>query len=281
MKPVLRKYRAQKRWQRYRKHIWWLVMIVFGVSGSIAVFLLVPRFQLKEVYVSGNNTIVSEDIIDIAKNILTERIAIFFTRSNIFLFRSNNLEAQILKEFPFIDTAHVTYSFWDEEIRITVSERATWGLYCIMSAPTCYYIATDGVLLAEAPRLTGSIIIRIIDMRSIIDSYAAGNLVISNTRAARIQQVISRLEEHHAIVVQEVMVGRAFADSTELITNEGWYILLDEKTNIARALDDISLVLEKHITDRSDLEYIDIRFEGKVFYRYRNFIEEVNAENNE
>ena len=45
--------------------------------------------------------------------------------------------------------------------------------------------------------------------------------------------------------------------------------LFDERTNKEQALENLRLVLDQHLTDRAKLEYIDIRFEGKVFYKKR------------
>jgi len=49
---------------------------------------------------------------------------------------------------------------------------------------------------------------------------------------------------------------------------EGWYALLDEETNFKTAFENMKLVLENQIKDkRAELEYIDLRFSNKVFFK--------------
>ena len=77
------------------------------------------------------------------------------------------------------------------------------------------------------------------------------------------------LKDRYQVTVHEVMLGRMFEGQTELYTDEGWYVLFDNRTNKKQALENVALVLSQQITDRSSLEYIDARIEGKVFYKER------------
>ena len=195
-------------------------------------------------------------------------MAWFFPRSNVLLFRPYVLERYILQEFPRLASADVSRSF-SRELTLDVSERSPWGLYCKISVRDCYYIAEDGVLTAPAPHLIGNAVFRITDQRTMSAFFILGERAIEESDAVFFRQVINLLTDRYKVTVREVMLGRVFQDQTELYTDEGWYVLFDERTNKERALENLVLVLDQHIIDRSTLEYIDIRFEGKVFYKER------------
>lgn len=228
--------------------------------------LLSGRFQFKNASLSGNVSISSEEILHSVDMYLAERVLWFFPRSSVFLFRPRALEARIRKEFPRVAEASVSRSY-SRELAVRVSERSPWGLYCKTDTADCFYVAEDGVLTAEAPHLTGNAVFRIRDYRARAAFFLLGNTAINESDAAYIRQVVDFLMHQYNVSVREIALGRVFEDQTEIVTNEGWQVLFDERTNKERALENLSLVLGQHITDRTLLEYIDIRFEGKVFYK--------------
>lgn len=236
------------------------------VGGSILFLLISGRFQFNNVSLSGNASISSDEILHSVDMYLTERVLWFFPRSNVFLFHPSALEAHIRKEFPRVAEASVSRSY-SRELTLRISERSPWGLYCKTDSIDCFYIAEDGVLTAEAPHLTGSAVFRIRDYRARSAFFLLGDTAINESDAAYIQQLVGFLMHQYNVSVREIALGRVFEDQTELITKEGWWVLFDERTNKERAFENLSLVLSQQITDRADLEYVDIRFEGKVFYK--------------
>ena len=268
MKSVLLQHRVKQKHLRLRRFaVRFGIFFVLG-GGGILFLLLSPRFQLGPITLSGNATVPSEEITTAAGAFFGERVAWFFSRGNMLLFRSNALESYMLKEFPRLASADVKRSF-SQELALHVLERAPWGLYCKHVERDCYYIAEDGVLTAEAPQLTGSAMFRVIDKRSLSAFFLLGDRAIEEFETVFLRQIVYLLKDRYEVTVQEVILGRMFQDQTELLTNEGWYVLFDERTNKKRALENLTLVLDQHLTDRSTLEYVDIRFEGKVFYKER------------
>lgn len=268
MSSILKQHRIQKQRKRVRKILLRVcIFFVFVVGGAVSL-LAAPQLWFGELSVSGNASVSSEEILRVANDMLAERVFIFFPKSNIFLFRPRDLEARIVGDLPLVATASVSRSF-KKEIHIDVTERTLWGLYCAESAPPCFYIAEDGAVIAEAPQLTGNIIFRIGDRRPGALRPLVGGFAVEESLAGQIRQIVAVLKERFGIAAYEAVLGHEFKDRTAVVTAEGWYVLFDEKTDINRALESMSLVLERQITDRADLEYIDIRFDGKVFYKQR------------
>jgi cell division septal protein FtsQ len=267
MISVLRNHRAKKRRQVLRKFLLWLLFPIFGAGGIALILLLSPYFHIRHISVTGNSAVPKEDIIRYTERVLSGAVFGLFPERNMFVFPSVRMEERILRAFPLVASADILLAWRSKEITITVSERASWGLYCRHVSEPCFYIATDGVLLGTAPRLSGSSIVRIIDIRENQPERIAGAVGIEHQKALRIQHIAGRLKSAYQLESKEIILGRGFNERTELYTAEGWYILYDEKTNIARALENLDLVLSQQIEDRAKLEYIDVRFAGKVFYK--------------
>ncbi len=56
----------------------------------------------------------------------------------------------------------------------------------------------------------------------------------------------------------------------QLLTKEGWRILIDDKNEPQITYENLSLALKEKIKDkRKNLDYIDLRFGNKVYFKYK------------
>ncbi|TSC78163.1 MAG: Uncharacterized protein G01um101429_910 [Parcubacteria group bacterium Gr01-1014_29] len=276
MKSVLRQHKIQKRHARIRNVTMWIMFCSLLLGGGAVALLMVPQLQLEHITVLGQETISMGDVERVVHAELADRVLGLFSRGNMLLFRTSMLEARILKEFPTIASAEVSRSFTSRDVQVAVRERTLWGVYCMSGAEEtsdettpaqCYYIGTDGVLFEISPRFTGSVIFRVTDYRQGGTAYTLGSRVVEDESREKIQYMEKFLTDKLSVSVREVVLGRTYNDTIELVTNEGWYVLLDGATDVKPRANDLLLVFEKHTIDRTRLEYVDIRFEGKVFYK--------------
>ncbi len=50
-------------------------------------------------------------------------------------------------------------------------------------------------------------------------------------------------------------------------TNEGWQAIFMPSQNFSQQLDNLKIVLREKLKNRENLEYIDLRFGNRVFYK--------------
>lgn len=274
MTSVLQQHRLHKR-KRFIHKIFSRFLVFLASLALVAVVLLfLPQLSFRKIHVSGNTTVASADIMQISERMLEEKILYVLPRRNIFLFRPHLLEGEVRSAFPLLSEVNVSGSLWGG-VAVAVSEREQWGVYCKaiftenQTTPSsgCFYIAADGVLFAEAPTLMGNAMFRIIDMRAETKELKVGDHGIAKEFISPIRDVAAWFSDRYQGVIQEAIIGRPYESDMELGTDEGWYIRLDKETCTACALDDLAVVFEKQIKDRANLEYVDVRFNGKVFYK--------------
>jgi len=62
-------------------------------------------------------------------------------------------------------------------------------------------------------------------------------------------------------------IGNIF--DAQITTKEGWQIFINSETDLEKQLISLLQILEEEIEDRSNLEYIDLRFGAKMFYKLK------------
>ncbi len=55
----------------------------------------------------------------------------------------------------------------------------------------------------------------------------------------------------------------------DLVTKDGWIIQLTSEVNFKKQLQNLELTLNNKIDDLNNLKYIDLRFNDKIFYKYK------------
>jgi len=57
----------------------------------------------------------------------------------------------------------------------------------------------------------------------------------------------------------------------KIMTTEGWQIFINSETDLSQGLSNLPALLQEEIGDRSNLEYIDLRYGDKMFYKLKSF----------
>lgn len=60
---------------------------------------------------------------------------------------------------------------------------------------------------------------------------------------------------------------RATLNELIVLMRQGWYVVLDPGFNVDHALDNVKLILQEKVPDRSALRYIDVRYVDRVFMK--------------
>ena len=277
MKSVLQQHKRHRRQRVVRKVVLCAGALLGVLTTGTAILFLLPQLSFHSVAISGAVSVPADEITRIADRMLQEKLFYLFPRRHMFLFRPAELESSIIAAFPIFSHVEVRRS-WRAGISIAVSERSHWGIYCMVPKTeeknifydNCYYIAEDGTVFAEAPSLTGNALLRVIDMRTEERQEAVvGREAVDRDRIERIQRTDAWLREHFDSTLREAVLGRPYESDMELTAAEGWYVRLDDRICVSCVLDDLAVVLAEQVPDRTRLEYADIRFDGKVFYKLR------------
>lgn len=295
MPPLEKKTRAYVARRRLRGLYAALGCMVFAalLAGMIAA-LRHPRARLSEIAVSGLEAISEQSVRDAVARELAGSYAFVIPRGSFFLTRPRTLAAMLERAIPRIKTAAVVKEFPDT-LRVSVLERSPWGIMCqeairsevggrrsetgtgsenpplstLHSLPSvCVYIDETGFAFEPAPHSSGSLVIKV---RSDGPPPAVGAHAVEPGLMERFRFLGGETERVAGTRVVEYRLLSGVPSEIRTLTEEGFEVIFrrdDDFENVFRVLD---RVLRHEIREkRPRLEYIDLRFGNKVFYKLRS-----------
>ena len=255
-------FNVKKKKPIYRSKIFWLLILCLAFFGSAFYFLLFsPYFQIKVINVSGNISVKSADIMPIIENNTKKKI-VFFETKNIFLANLKEAKLQILERFPKIEKVAIARNFTGQ-ITAEIKERAAFGEVC---GEVCFNFDKEGIAFEQAQdNGTGEIKVNF-EVRDY--KITLGKQEILPENVAAIAGISGILTDNFNILPKVFILSM---DQKKLAakTSEGWiaYFALDQNINSAISNLDILLKEKISIKDRANLDYIDLRYGNRIFYK--------------
>lgn len=259
-------FRTKKRksiFRIFKNRFFWIVVLILLVLGAVFYFFLFSSFfQINEIKISGNEKVPTEEI----KTIVSEQAnrKIFFLDSwNILLIDFKKTSQKLLEKFPQIDGVNLKRKFPDT-VETNIKERIPIGIWC--QADRCFYFCKKGVIFEEGKAETELIIKPEIEEAEIF----LGKEVLGENKIEEILKIQRNLEKQMDVRIKEFVIS---LDGKKLIvkTEDAWEIYFGLGENVSDQLFNLDLVLKEKIPPESkgNLEYIDLRFENRVYFKYK------------
>lgn len=241
--------------------------IFFLVLVSLVAFVYVlrlPYFQVAEVKIHGNVFVETQEIQQQTWDLLNKNILWIIPNKNIFLFSKRKLEESI-KSNPAIISVKIRKDFF-HTLSIEIQEQEKEMIYCTSLEKTeCFYINKKGFIYAKIDDI-------IIPEQEIIiynekEKKSLKDTLINEETYTDIVLFVRNLARQE-IKIKEVYIKADSTvdfvtwDNTRFVTS-----IFDEyKKDFANlmALFDQQVVIKEQL---SNVEYIDLRFGNKVFYK--------------
>jgi len=262
VKKYRKPYRIKKKKSLFKSRLFWLTILVLIIFGGI--FYLVcfsSIFQIKDIKISGNQKIQTQDIENLIKEKINQKL-LFFPTKSIFLIKSNEIVESLLEKFLKIDKVNLKRKL-PATIIVEIQERLPLGVWC--QGENCFYIDKEGIIFEENPPKVEFIIK---SEESIAQGFL-GEKVIEKVLLESIFEIQRKLKGSLKINIEEIIILEK--EKINAKTSEGWEIYFNPTGDINWQLTKLSLVLEKEIPPerRKDLEYIDLRFGNFAPYKYK------------
>lgn len=261
------KYRVRK-FQKPKKRIiipilksgyfWLFVFFLFLLGGAFYFSFFTEYLKVKSVEISGNQKISSDEIRAVVEDELSSKL-LGAVPKNIFLVNLKKINNDIVKKFPLAYEVNINRKLFNS-ITLNIEERIPIASLC--SSNGCFNIDKQGVVFENGEN-KGFVIKKDQDIK-------IGEKIIDKDYLEGIMEIFKKVEG-----IKEIIIS----DREKIIVKmlEGWDAYFNGKENtIADQITNLKLVLEQKIPPekRKNLEYIELRFGSKVYYRYL-----VNSEN--
>ena len=241
--------------------------------GAVVYVLFFSNFLLiNSIEVSGAVNADREIIEEIGQNAISGKYLNFLEKRNIILADTGKIKRESLEKFKIIQNVEVKRIFPDK-LKIIISEREPAIIFS--GAGRCFVADKNGVIFDEADcegrylkREDFSVLVNESNKEPVPGENYVDAEYVNFISLAR-----SGMESDLEIILEKEMrtPGIVSADIA-LKTKEGWSVFLNEKISAEKELEMLQVILENKITaeQRKNLEYIDLRTENRVYYKFKN-----------
>lgn len=243
---------------------------IFGLGIGIWYVAGLPALAVNQIEVSGTTEAVPiEGIRQAAVEIISGKLWLLLPRNNFFAVSGKRIERKLRQRFPEISAVDVKKNF-PHRLLVHASGRQLWGVYCERpSAPPaggCAYLDADGLAYEELSSFSGWLL-------PVMYGPSAVRLGAAVVPSGRLQ-FFDRSKEALALLGGNLLWLSSASSTPEdvrLGLAEGWQLWVTAARPVEEWAGILKTLLEKDIgVERSRLEYIDLRFGNKVFYKFRN-----------
>jgi cell division septal protein FtsQ len=276
---------ASSRRKRRKKSILKLSLFLAGILvflGGLVGLLYIPKFRIAEISIEGINALDKEELKAEITNFLKGKFFKILPYDNIFLLSKAKITALLLQEFPNLKEISIKRNF-SRKLSVLTEERKAEALWCVNSLATstdsgeaeCAFVDENGFIFQPAPSFSGGIFLKFFDEREKLASTSENLGGLPNVGEEMIAaSEFKKLFSFSGFLLQNNMdVSRIVLKDNgeyEIDLKEGWRILLNGKNEAGLSFNNLKLVLDSNVKEkRSQLEYIDLRFGNKVFFKYK------------
>ena len=245
------------------KKLWfWILVLIFAIIISGFYFLFFyPGFQLKNILISGNQKVKTEDLESVVLNDASTGLVNFWkikinSKSLLFV-DDKKINTDILKSFPEIGEVKINKNFL-QTITLNVSERKPIGEYC-QADNSCFSIDADGVVFDQVSAVPENVTI----VRQALENgqVFSGEQIINQNIISSIDKIQQNLKDNFKINLTQALITSPVR--LDVITSENWkiYFDLDPNSDIGLQITKLNVLLNGGISavSRKKLRYIDLR----------------------
>lgn len=248
--------------RRARKYLSIFLRTAFLVSiFALGVVLVRADFlQVKNFEVLGAETILAEDLKNIALSWTSGNQFFLIPKSNIILLNKNNLANVLVSKFSKVEKVEVNKQFFSQKIELKVTERKGEFLWC-SAQDGCFNMTKDGLVFERTENKNGRIV-----FGGILD----GNPLMKNFASAEeMQNYLNLIKTFKNAGFDVSSINIELADRAVAGLNIGDIIFNPEEKDLISVAENTILLINniKSKNPSARFQYIDARFGNKIFYK--------------
>lgn len=246
-----------------------ILAVCATIAWGVHAFSHLPQLTVQRIEVRGASRVPAQLVSEYAASVLDDERFHYIARRNIFFLPARAIADAIVENFPRVASATlVREHLFSTTLVITIEERQPFAHWCIDpgdALTSCFFLDQSGFIFAESSDLT--------ELPKSLYRFSGGSRnveQIGRTFApgtfAHMLDVLAALEaEGHVAVAATLQNDEDFWVSLE----RGFYIKVSRETEPHVLVRNLELVLgSSALAGKEDsLEYIDLRFGNRVYYK--------------
>lgn len=261
-----------------RNPFFWIALLFSLITiGILYFFFLSSFFKIEEVRIEGNVKVKTERIRKIVEEHIDQKI-LFVIPKNLLLVKLKTIDSELLEKFPRIRKVEIKRDL-PRSIIVNIEERFAIGVWCrpiekqeedpegdeevvLVVEDDCFQLDDGGTIFER----------KVKDMDLVIKSDKEVKISDKVINEEDLEDIIDIKEKLNEVLDSGIKDFFVPSEEGKLIarTNEGWEIYLNSLEDMEPQVINLGLVLKEKIPseERGNLEYINLRFGNRVYFRY-------------
>jgi len=251
---------------------WYLALAVVLLISAIYFTLFFKKIQVNNINIAGNVQIATNDIKKLVNLDSEIRLIDLFgwkvSTKSMLLVNTGAISQHILAEYPKIGSAQVKKS-WPETISVLVKERTPTAVFCAflseISGEKCFLMDASGIIYEEIYDIPADMAIVRQDLSK--SDISTGENVVNSKVIAFISEIDKNLKSNFDIDVMDALVTNPLRLNIQ--TSEDWQIYFNLEADASAQITRMNSLLNDEIApeQRRGLQYIDLRFKDRAYYK--------------
>lgn len=253
-------------------------IILFSILGVLCLVSIVglhyvltrPSLRISEVRVTGTELQDPSEIIAYANTFFVSSRWRYVPLNSIFSYPRNEIRVSIERRYPRLESVKVSRDgLFGTVLTIEVTERAAYGVWCVdESALACFIFDKTGYIYIDKKSLGRAAPSSIIFSGGVTSTAPIGTIFLSG-KLAQASDIITRMT---AVGFPVTHFSLQQEGDFRVRLAAGFYVKGTFEQSVDTFLKNFQLVTvsEELRTRLSELEYMDLRFGNRVYFKFAN-----------
>ncbi|MBI2482390.1 MAG: FtsQ-type POTRA domain-containing protein [Candidatus Vogelbacteria bacterium] len=282
-REVLERSNKLRRRERSRRYYWWLALAIL-ILASLVFMIETPWLQIKTVTVVGNKVVTDSEIMLVVESLSVGRYFYVIPKNHIVWYPIAKIKQQLSTTLPRLQRVEI-YRRNFNEVEIKIVERSPLALWCVgVGHDRCFFIDQTGLVYAPAPWFSRALFFEIIGTTSpvtlpaepvpafyllkLVQFAAAGPSLLATTSSD-----VIRFESAELWPAGDAVFTVRNYNLGPILT---WQLRIDLDQDLEVTGRNLSSVWHSNTfqqefkTKHILLDYLDVRFGNKVFYKFND-----------
>src|SRR6185369_2504360 len=250
------------------------------IFAGLAYISRISVLNIKDTEVAGNKVIDAEAIKSAVSRVTSGNYLWLFPRTNILFYPQSNIKVALIEEFKRLENVDLSIKNY-KILKVSVTEREGVYTWCgdvpseSNNESKCYFMDKSGYIFDEAPFFSGDVYFKFYGKLDLKDDSPLG----ANFSPENFSKLVSFKKSLEDIGLKPEVLYTNDDGSIRIFLpiqkgSREPYIVLDADDDFQTSAENLELALstEPLLSDfknkYSSLEYIDLRYGNKVYYRF-------------
>jgi hypothetical protein len=267
---------SEERHRKRMKLLFIAFLVLLIVSAGMIAFLRKPAFQIGDIAISGARSLNPEDVRELVLPFIQGNFLAVIPRTNTLLFSKTGMKKFLIDRIPSITDASIDFTNRNL-ITITITEKKPDSVWCRNT--DCYFIDQTGMIYEASPQFSDGVFVTFTGSTIPVgETPLRARFVPANT-FFYLKSIIADLKQYPFSVIGVDLqdtgdIALRIDQVKNVFVNPHTQILITKDTSSKSIIDSMDLLLKNNdftsmlSTKSNNLQYLDFRFPGKIYYKF-------------